>query len=54
MKDVSDLKCIDVDGTSYNIVYYLGGGWKFLAIVTGKYHYETKHGVQSFVTACVY
>ena len=42
VKDVLEFKCIEVDGTSYDIVYYLGGNWKFLAIVTGKYHYENK------------
>ena len=33
---VSELNRIEVDGSSYGIKYYLGGDWKFLAIVTGK------------------
>ncbi len=27
---------VEVDGTSYEIEYFLGGDWKFLALVTGK------------------
>ena len=33
--EVKRLTTIDIDGTSYKIVYYLGGDWKFLAMCTG-------------------
>ncbi len=33
--EVEQLSSIEVDGVKYNITYYLGGDWKFLAIVTG-------------------
>ena len=34
-KEVKRLATIDVDDTTYNIVYHLGGDWKFLALCTG-------------------
>lgn len=34
-KEVESLKSISVDGKSYEIEYYLGRDWKFLALVTG-------------------
>ena len=34
-EDVETLKAIEVDGVTYQIVYYLGGDWKFLACITG-------------------
>ncbi len=33
--DVEQLSSIEVDGVTYDITYYLGADWKFLAIVTG-------------------
>ena len=33
--DVERIPTITVDGITYNITYYLGGDWKFLAMVTG-------------------
>ncbi len=33
--DVEGLSTIEVDGCTYNITYFLGGDWKFLAICTG-------------------
>lgn len=36
--EVESLKQITVGGNTYNIEYYLGGDWKFLALVTGKCH----------------
>lgn len=35
--EVDHLTSIEVDGTKYSIEYFLGGDWKFLAIVTGTY-----------------
>ena len=35
IKDTENLKSISVDGKNYEIVWYLGGDWKFLASVTG-------------------
>ncbi len=32
--DVEGLRTIGVEGHTYNIIYYLGGDWKFLAICT--------------------
>ena len=32
--EVEQLHTITVDGVSYEIIYFLGGDWKFLAIVT--------------------
>ena len=32
---VERLTCIEVQGITYNLEYYLGGDWKFLAIVMG-------------------
>ena len=34
-KEVGQLQTITVDGKTYDITYYLGGDWKFLAMVTG-------------------
>lgn len=34
-KEVENLKSIEVDGRRYELEYYLGGDWKFLALVTG-------------------
>ena len=34
--EVSKLTFITVDGEWYNIDYYMGGDWKFLAMVTGE------------------
>ena len=34
-KEVEDLHSIEVDGVSYEIEFFLGGDWKFLALVTG-------------------
>ena len=34
-QEVETLHTIEVDGDIYNITYYLGGDWKFLAICTG-------------------
>ena len=33
--EVQELKEIEVDGTTFQIMYYMGGDWKFLAMVTG-------------------
>ena len=33
--EVEHLDAIEVDGVSYSIEYYMGGDWKFLAMVTG-------------------
>ena len=33
--DVGHLNCIEVSKVEYNIIFYLGGDWKFLALVTG-------------------
>ncbi len=33
--DVESLSAIDVGGTTFTIEYYLGGDWKFLALVIG-------------------
>ena len=33
--EVERLTTIEIDGTLYDIVYYLGGDWKFLAMCTG-------------------
>ena len=33
--EVERLTTIDIDGTTYRIIYYLGGDWKFLAMCTG-------------------
>ncbi len=37
IREVDHLETIEVDGTEYAIEYFLGGDWKFLAIVTGTY-----------------
>ena len=34
-KEVERITTIDVDDSTYRIVYYLGGDWKFLAMCTG-------------------
>ena len=34
IQEVEDLQEIDVDGNVFQISYYLGGDWKFLAVVT--------------------
>lgn len=33
--EVQSLNSIEVEGEKYAITYYLGGDWKFLALVTG-------------------
>ncbi len=33
--EVEFLSSIELDGVTYNVTYYLGADWKFLAIVTG-------------------
>ena len=33
--EVESLKCIQIGEQDYEILYYLGGDWKFLALVTG-------------------
>ena len=35
IQKVGDLQEIEVDGQTFQILYYLGGDWKFLAVVTG-------------------
>ena len=35
IEDVQTLTSITINGSSYSIEYYLGGDWKFLAMVTG-------------------
>lgn len=35
VKEVSQLEEIEVDGQSYALQYYLGGDWKFLALICG-------------------
>ena len=34
-REVCELKEIEVDANTYEIIYFLGGDWKFLALVTG-------------------
>ena len=34
--EVERLTVIELDGIEYSIQYYLGGDWKFLALVTGE------------------
>ena len=34
-QEVQTLSSIQVNGQDFNVVYYLGGDWKFLALVTG-------------------
>ena len=34
-REVCELKEIEVDANTYEIVYFLGGDWKFLALATG-------------------
>ena len=36
IEEMSALKSVSVGDHTYDIVYYLGGDWKFLALVTGK------------------
>lgn len=35
IEDVQSLKSLSINGAIYTIEYYLGGDWKFLAMVTG-------------------
>ena len=35
ISEVEKLTVIEIDGINYSIQYYLGGDWKFLALVTG-------------------
>ena len=35
IKEVEELTEVFVDGINFKVVYYLGGNWKFLAMVTG-------------------
>lgn len=35
IREVEHLREIKVDGVTFKIMYYLGGDWKFLAVVTG-------------------
>ena len=37
IKDVENLSSIDINGISYSIEYYIGGDWKFLALITDEY-----------------
>ena len=39
IEEVERLKFIEVDGNNYEIEYYMGGDWKYLAVVTGKWSY---------------
>ena len=34
--EVERLTAIELDTTKYSVQYYLGGDWKFLALVTGE------------------
>ena len=34
-REVCELKKIEVDANTYEIIYFLGGDWKFLALATG-------------------
>jgi len=34
-KEVNELKAIELDGESYGVELFLGGDWKFLALVCG-------------------
>ncbi len=36
--EVDNLQSVEVDGTQFEIQYFLGGDWKFRALVTGKLH----------------
>lgn len=36
INEVGELQTITLNGTVWKINYYLGGDWKFLAIVTGR------------------
>ena len=38
ISEVEQLQMITIDETVWHIEYYLGGDWKFLAIVTGVYN----------------
>ncbi len=42
INEVQQLHTITIDSTEYRIEYFLGGDWKFLAIVTGKYNHSTR------------
>ena len=35
IKEVEQLQKIEVDGITYELEYYMGGDWKFLAMITG-------------------
>ena len=39
ISEVQELNTIKIEETTWHIEYYLGGDWKFLAIVTGVYMY---------------
>ena len=43
IKKVEELKEVQVDGNKFKIDYYLGGDWKFLAMVTGIDAASRKH-----------
>ncbi len=37
--EVDNMESLNVEGTEFEIEYFLGGDWKFLALVTGEYQY---------------
>ena len=41
--EVQHLKEIEVEGVTFSITYYLGGDWKFLAVVTGIHSASSDH-----------
>ena len=38
--EIESLSTIRVKDRVFRINYFLGGDWKFLALVTGKFHYR--------------
>ena len=36
IEEVESLTNVDINGTTYNIEYFIGGDWKFFALITGK------------------
>ena len=36
IEEIGALTSITIDDRTYDITYYLGGDWKFLALVTGR------------------
>ena len=41
-QEVENLSSIQVNYLTFNIAYFLGGDWKFLALVTGKLMRESE------------